>query len=139
MDRNPPENAEIQRLIDLSAAARSCLTGEVRALQHRLDVPARLRGSLTSHPATWMFGSLATGLATSLLWQRNPRAGNSPPTTAKPSRGIPSKLLGLAWVATRPMMKIWLGDQLKNWLAGQAFRSPAGRLLARLSTTPKSL
>ncbi|MEI8038106.1 MAG: hypothetical protein WCJ14_06920 [Verrucomicrobiota bacterium] len=133
MDRNPPANSETQGLIDRSAAARSCLTGEVRALRQRLDVPARIRGSLQHHPATWMISSLATGLAASLVWHRNPRPA------AKPGRGIPAKLLGLAWTATRPLVKIWLGDQVKNWLAGQGLPSPANRLLARLSKTPKSL
>ena len=133
MDRNPPANSEIQRLIDLSAAARSCLTSEVRTLRQRLDVPARLRGSLFKHPASWMCGSLTTGLAASMLWRRKPA------TTAKPARGLPAKMFALAWTATRPLVKIWLGDQVKSWLAGQAFPAPASRLLTRLSATSKSL
>lgn len=132
MDRKSPAHAEVQRLIELSAAARSCLHGEVRALRRRLDVPARLRGSLQHHPATWMFGSLASGLAASLVFRRKP-------PTAKPSRGIPAKMLGVVWTASRPLVKIWLADQVKNWLAGQALPAPASRLLARLSPTSKSL
>lgn len=132
MDRKSPDSSDIQRLIALSAAARSCLHGEVSALRRRLDVPARLRGSLQHHPATWMLGSLVSGLAASFVFRRKP-------SSVKPSRGIPAKMLGVAWTASRPLMKIWLADQVKNWLAGQPLPAPASRLLARLAPTSKSL
>ena len=131
MDRKSSNHPEIQRLTELSAAARSCLQGEVCALRRRLDVPARLRGSLQTHPATWMFGSLASGLVASFALRRKP-------SSPKPARGIPAKLLGVAWTASRPLMKIWLADQVKNWLAGQPLPESASRLLSRLSPTTKS-
>lgn len=137
MDRKSPAIPEIQRLIHLGAAARSCLMGEVGALRQRLDVPARIRGSVHDHPATWMFGSLAAGLAASCLFRRKNPSPNSP--TPQKSRGIPVKLLAMAWTASRPLVKLWLAEQAKNWLAGQPLPSPASRLLARLSPTSKSL
>ena len=121
MDRKLPENPEIQRLIQLSAAARSCLKCETIALRQRLDIPSRVRGSLKDHPAGWILASLASGIVASFVLRRNP------PTTTK-RRAIPGILLGLTLTAARPLVKIWLGDQLKHWLAGHAFPAPASRL-----------
>ena len=44
------KNAEIERLIQLSDSARSCLENEAAALKQRLDVPARIRGG---KPLIW--------------------------------------------------------------------------------------
>jgi len=103
----------------------------VCALRRRLDVPARLRDSLQHHPASWLFGSLASGLAASWVFPRKP-------PTPKPARAIPAKMLGVAWRASQPLVKIWLGNQVKNWLAGQPLPEPASRWLSRLSPTFKS-
>jgi hypothetical protein len=111
MDRNAQENPEIQRLIRLSQASRSCLGSEVAALRHRLDFPSRVRTSLKEHPSAWMFGSLASGLAASLIFRRRPPA-------PKKRRGISGSLLGLTLTAARPLAKIWLAGQLKHWAAG---------------------
>lgn len=110
MDRKLPENPEIQRLIRLSQASRSFLGNEALALKHKLDVPARLRDSLKSHPTTWLFGSLASGLAASLIFRRRP-------AVEKKRRGIPGTLLGLTLTAARPLAKVWLADQIKHWIA----------------------
>jgi hypothetical protein len=131
MDRKLPENPEIQRLIRLSEASRSCLESEVITLRHRLDVPARIRGSLKEHPSTWLFGSLASGLAASLMFRRKPAA-------VKKRRGIPGVLLGLTLTAARPLAKVWLADQLKHWVAGISPAQPAGSLQTRPSATSKS-
>lgn len=114
MDRKPPHNQEIQRLIRLSETARSCLESEAISLRQRLDVPTRIRGSLKSHPTAWLLGSLASGLAASLFFRR------SPAPTEKKHRGLPLTLLGLALTAVRPLARVWLTDQVKNYLSGHA-------------------
>jgi hypothetical protein len=110
MDRKLPENPEIQRLIRLSQASRSFLENEAIALRHRLDVPARLKDSLKSHPSSWLFGSLASGLAASLIFHRKPALD-------KKRKGIPATLLGLTLTAAQPLAKVWLTNQLKHWIA----------------------
>ena len=119
MDRKLPQNQEIERLIRLGAASRSCLTREVTVLKQRLDFPKRIRGSLKSHPTAWLFGSLASGFVGSLFFRRRPAA------TGKKHRGLPVTLLGLALTAARPLAKVWLTDQLKGYLIGRpgAFRA----------------
>lgn len=120
MDRKLPENPDIQRLIRLSEASRSFLGNEAAALKHRLDVPARLRDSLKSHPSTWLFGSLASGLAASLMFRRKP-------VLEKKRRGIPATLLGLTLTAARPLAKVWLANQVKQMIAG-THSDPVSRL-----------
>lgn len=112
MDRKLQQKQKIQGLIALSAAARSNLDTEATALRQRLDVPARLRGSLKSHPSGWLLGSLMVGLAGSLLLTRRPAP------VEKKKRGIPAVLLGLSLTALRPFAKVWLTDQVKHYLAG---------------------
>lgn len=110
-------------MIDLSARARGLLACEVVVLKHRLDLPARIRGSLKRNPASWLLGSLGAGLVASLFFFRRRRAVSS-----KKHRSFPLTLLGLALTALRPFAKVWAADQIKNYLAGQirgnSFRKP---------------
>jgi hypothetical protein len=130
MDRKLPKDQEIERLIRLGEAARACLEHEAVSLKQRLDVPARIRSSLKEHPAGWLLGSLASGLAASLLLRLKPRRPEE-----KKHRGLPLTLLDLTLTAIRPMAKVWLTDQVKNYLTGQ---SRASSQTSR-SHLPKSL
>jgi hypothetical protein len=121
MDRKISKNQELQRLISLSAAARSCLGIEAATLRHRLDVPTRVRNSLKQNPTGWLLGSLGSGLAASLVFRRKPAL-----TEAK-SRSLPSALLGLTLTAVQPLAKVWLTDKLKNYLNHSLQRQVATR------------
>lgn len=121
MDRKLSTSEEIQRLTRLSEASRACLGREISTLKHRLDVPARLKDSLKSHPTGWLFGSLASGLAASLLFRRKRQA----PVAAKKHRSLPVALLGLTLTAIRPFAKVWLADQVKNYLSGNSVFAPS--------------
>jgi hypothetical protein len=109
MDRKISKNQELQRLISLSAAARRCLGNEAAALKQRLDVPSRVRNSLKQNPTGWLLGSLGSGLAASMVFSRKPA-----PSERK-SRSLPSAVLGLTLTAIRPLAKVWLTDQVKNY------------------------
>ena len=124
MDQKIPNQQEIQRLILLSASARATLDYQAGVLRRRLDMPARLHASLKHHPRTWLLASLAAGFTTSYLFRRRP------PTTIK-RRAWPTSMATIAWSVARPLIKIWLGKQLQNWLAGQALPTSLNRLLAR--------
>jgi hypothetical protein len=110
MDRKSAETSEIERLIRLSAAARSRLTHDANALREKLDVPARIRHSLHDKPAMWLAGSIVSGLAASMIFRRKKSA------RAEKSRSVLGTLLGLTLTTARPLLKIWLGDALKKWL-----------------------
>ncbi|MEY3896636.1 MAG: hypothetical protein RLZZ214_2156 [Verrucomicrobiota bacterium] len=116
MDRKLQQRQEIERLIRLSDSARSSLEDEAELLRQRLDVPARLRNSLKSHPTGWLVGSVASGFAASLLFGRR---SQSQPVPEKKRRGLPLTLLGLSLTAVRPFAKVWLTDQVKHYFAAQ--------------------
>jgi hypothetical protein len=115
MDRNLPEDPEILRLVRSSEAARESLARDASVLCRKLDVAARFRDSLRRHPASWLLGSLASGLAASLLL----RPARTVVQAAAPG-GFPLKLLGLTLTAARPLAKVWLANQAKRWLASRA-------------------
>ncbi|MGL4398576.1 MAG: hypothetical protein ACRCXD_01795 [Luteolibacter sp.] len=121
MDRKLQQAKEIERLIALGESARSCLEFEAISLKQRLDVPTRLRDSLRSHPTGWLMGSMASGLAASMLF------GRKPPAREKKKSSLPLTLLGLSLTAVRPVAKIWLADIVKQYLSAQGTR-PLTRL-----------
>ena len=107
---------EIQRLIRQSEHARGVLGGEIRGLKRKLDVPARLKDSLKSHPTGWLGGSLVAGMFTSLLFRRK---GKRVKEAEKKKKTVVGFLLGLAFSALRPFLKVWLAGQLKNFVASK--------------------
>ncbi len=117
MDQNLTTKEEIERLIHLGTSSRACLTLQVLTLKKRLDVPARIGGSLKSHPFGWLFGALASGLAGSMLLGRRRVAA-----PRKKRGGLISALLGLALTAARPLWKVWLTDQVKAYFLGRPLR-----------------
>jgi hypothetical protein len=117
---------EIAELIRQAGAARSELGAQAAKLRDGLDVPARLRSSLSGHPARWMAGSLVSGMAASLLFRRKP----------KPAPGIQSKRAWLAILAmltavAKPLVKEWLLARLKDLLAGHHHPTPVTRPVPR--------
>lgn len=130
MDRNSSEKAEIERLIRLGDSSRRCLGSETARIRRRFDIPARMRDSLGAHPTSWLFGSLATGLVTSLFFSRRK------PVVKTKRRGMTGPLLGIALTAARPLAKVWLSNQLGRLLEKQVASPPTGRPTPR--PLPKS-
>lgn len=126
MDRKSTEKAEIERLIRLSESARVCLASEADRIKERFDIPARIRGSLGAHPATWLFGSLASGLVASLFLRRRRK-----PAAETKRRGVAGMLLGLTLTAARPLAKVWLSNQLGRLLRQTSVNQPAARPLPK--------
>ena len=123
MDRKLSEKAEIERLIHLSDSARACLENEAARIKQRFDIPARIRHSLSAHPTSWLFGSLASGLAASLLFSRRK------PSAKTNRRGLAGMLLGLTLTAARPLAKVWLSDQIGRWLRQHSANPSTARQL----------
>lgn len=134
MDRELPKDQQIEQLIRQGRNARLFLGNEAAALRQKLDVPARLRSSLKSHPTGWLFGSAASGLAASLLLRRKPAP------SSKQDRGMPFKILGLILTLVRPMAKLWLSGQVKNYLtAASHHQTVSTRPLDEAVPSPTSL
>ncbi len=111
MDRKLQQTQEIERLIRLGDTARTRLDVAAVSIRQRYDVPARLKDSLKRHPTGWLVGSLFFGLVASMLFNRRP------PAREKKSRGLPLTLLGLSLTAVRPIAKVWLTDQVKQYFS----------------------
>jgi|SRR6478752_3066041 len=126
MDRKLSGNPEIERLIRISESARSCLQDEAISLRRRLDVPARVRDSLKSHPMGWVLGSLGSGLVASLLFRRKAAPAASKAATTS-HRGRFATLLGLGLTAAQPLLKAWLTRQLTGYLARRSDHFPASQ------------
>lgn len=124
MDRKLSKTEQKERLIRLSAASRSCLEGEAALLKQKLDVPARVRSSLKTHPTGWLLGSLAAGLAASLVFRRKRVVVEK---VEKKRHSFPLTLLGLTLTAVRPLAKVWLTDQVKHYMTGQRVRPTDGQ------------
>ncbi len=114
------KNQQLERLIRAGDDARSLLTAEIATLKARLDVPARVRGSLEGNPTGWLLGSAASGLLASLLFRRKPSR-----PAAKKRGGLPFKFLALILTVIRPMAKVWLTGHVKNYLTGISRRNPS--------------
>ncbi len=132
MDRKSPEKAQIERLIQLSATARGCLSEESAAFRRKLDIPSRLRNALSENPTSWLFGSVASGLAASLLLRRKPSL-----QTHIRSGGLFRTLLGLVLTAVQPMLRVWLTQLMSRW-AASATAAPSAARTSTSSSIPTS-
>jgi hypothetical protein len=126
MDRKLPQKTEIERLIRLSENARVCLETEAARIKQRFDIPARIRHSLSEHPTSWLFGSLASGLVASMFFSHRRK-----PTAKTNKRSMAGTLLGLTLTAARPLAKIWLSDQAGRLLRQHSANPPAANPLPK--------
>lgn len=128
------EQAEIQELIRLSAQAREDLGARVSKYGRVLKMPGRMADSLRHHPNSWLLGSLAAGLAGSLLLNRMPRSRKKRHTSLK------RKVLSFTFSAARPFAKIWLGKKIKEltgaWIADRL--QPGARQHSPFQVEPES-
>lgn len=98
MARIPQERPEAAELIRRIENSRSELEGHVRHLRKALDVPTRVKHSVSTHPIAWFGGSLGAGLFASRLFRRK---------TAKErkKRGFFGFLFATLLTLTKPALK----------------------------------
>ena len=113
------KHQEIERLIRLSDDSRSLLVNHAMAIRQRLDVPTRLRHSVKENPGQWLFGGLASGIATSFLFRRKASS-----VKKVKNRSLPLALLGITFAAVRPLLQVWLTSQAKNYITGKPIEFP---------------
>ena len=105
------QNQTIESLIRRSESARAELTGHIQTLQHRVNIPARLKESVRSRPSIWFGGSMIIGLLATKMLRRKPAPA---PEKTKTRKG----LLGLACTAAialaKPAIKTLLIAELRK-------------------------
>ncbi|MFD0895851.1 hypothetical protein KBB96_07880 [Luteolibacter ambystomatis] len=117
MVQKPVISPEIEALLKRSETARRRLAYDLAVLKHRVDVPARVKESLQTHPTGWLGGSLVTGLIASLaLRRRKPKK-----TTEEKVRkaGLAGLLLTAGGALARPVVKSLVTGYLQRTLAGR--------------------
>jgi len=98
----------IRQLLNRSQAARERLSLDIADFKHRIDVPSRIRQSLTANPAGWIGGGLVAGLLASLSFRR-PK-----PAPEKKKSGFSGLALTAAGALARPLLKAWLSGKLSS-------------------------
>lgn len=73
MARDPKERPEVAELIRRIENSRRSVEVNVAQLKRTLDVPSRVKTSVTSNPIAWFGGSLGFGLVASRLFRRKPK------------------------------------------------------------------
>lgn len=109
------QSAEIEALIRRSRAARQELKTAYVAFRHKIDVPARVKDSLRSHPLSWFGGSLATGLLASFFV---PKGHDKHPASLEAPKKKRGRFGGVALTAAasmaKPLLKAWLTKKLRG-------------------------
>lgn len=73
MARDPKKRPEAAELIRRIENSRNELQEHVVQLKRTLDVPSRIKHSVTSRPLAWFGGSLGLGLVASKVLRRKPK------------------------------------------------------------------
>ena len=73
MARDPQKRPEIAELIRRIEISRASVGSHVVQLKHTLDVPSRIKRSVTTSPLAWFGGSLGAGVIASRIFRRKPK------------------------------------------------------------------
>jgi len=73
MARDPKKRPEAAELIRRIENSRNELQGHVVQLKRSLDVPSRIKQSVTTRPLAWFGGSLGLGVVASRVLRRKPK------------------------------------------------------------------
>ena len=114
-------------LVKQGEASRLVLSGAHARLRHTLDMPLRIKSSITSAPAKWLGGSLVAGFATSLLFRSGKKKAPAQIVTAKKERGFILGLLTLMFALSKPAVKIYATKLLKDYLSRRFIEGSHGR------------
>jgi hypothetical protein len=105
-------------LIARLARARQQLDSSGRNVRRALDVPARIRSSLRSHPAIWLGGGLLAGIVISQLLRR-PRTTSAGKEKGRHGALPKAGAAGLLVAAGKVVFDI-LRPVLVKWMVHQA-------------------
>jgi len=141
MDRKS-QKAELERLILVTEASRLRLTADLGTFRTRLDVPSRVRGSLRQHPGGWLGGSVLAGMLASLMFRRKKKTVEWRVEGTREKRrraglfGFVGSMITLASPMLVSLAKVWIGNQVRHFLATQTlppFLSRAYPAVSRFS------
>ncbi len=122
------KSKQLAALILQAEASRTKLTETHARFRRKLDLPARIKSSVTGAPAKWLGGSLAAGLAASLFFRPKKKRFPAKAVIVNKQRGLVFGLLTLLFTLSKPALKIYATNLLRDYLArrltGAARRTP---------------
>jgi len=128
---HPTEKTKQLAVLILQAeASRLALTETHARFRRKLDVPARIKASISGAPSKWLRGALATGLATRFLFRPGKRKVAERAKKAKRQRGFLFGTLALLFTLSKPAMKIYASKLLRDYLSRRFTAGAQGRPMA---------
>ncbi|MFC7338911.1 hypothetical protein ACFQY0_17070 [Haloferula chungangensis] len=108
MARDPQQRPEIAELIRRIEDSRANVGNHVAQLRRSLDVPSRIKHSVTSSPLAWFGGSLGAGVLASRIFRRKPKK------VATKSKGIIGLLIATIMTMVKPAIRGILVSELQR-------------------------
>jgi hypothetical protein len=125
---DPTEKSKrLAELVKRSEASRLALSDAHAGLMHAMDLPSRLKSSMSASPIKWLGGSMAASLVASLLFRSRKKNAPARLATVKKERGSLPGLLSLALSLSKPVLKIYATKLLKDYLARRLMAGEQGR------------
>jgi len=130
MAQTTEKSKRLAELVKRGEASRLRLTDAHARLRNTLDMPSRIKSSITGAPAKWLGGSLVAGFAASLLFRPGKKKVSARAVSAKKERGFVLGLLALAFTLSKPVVKIYATKLLKDYLSRRFLEGSQGRAAA---------
>jgi len=127
MAHSTEKSKRLAELVKQGETSRLALSGAHARLRQTLDMPSRIKSSITSAPAKWLGGSLVAGFATSLLFRSGKKQAPAQIVSAKKERGFVPGLLALLFTLSKPAVKIYATKLLKDYLSRRLIEGSHGR------------
>jgi hypothetical protein len=108
-------------------ASRLRLSETHARLKRALDVPSRIKASVTDGPAKWLGGSLVAGIATSFLFRSRKKKVSARARAVKKERSFLFGLLTLLFTLSKPVVKMYASKLLKDYLTRRFVGGAYGR------------
>ncbi len=121
------KSKQIAELIKQGENSRLLLGDANSGLIKVLDVPSRIRSSLTGAPSKWLGGSLIAGIAASLLFRRRKKTAPERIFSTTKEHGLVHGILALVFTLSKPAIKIYATKLLKDYLTRRMCESSHGR------------
>lgn len=117
------QSPDVEALIQRMAASRDQLGGHLAELRHKVDVPARIKGSVMGKPWLWFGGSLGAGFIASRVLRR--------PRKVKTNRKWLGFLLTTGFTILKPTLMRVVTSELQRRFMDHADAKQAGLPLSK--------
>jgi hypothetical protein len=121
------KSKQLAGLILKAEASRLALTETHAHFKRKLDLPSRIKSSITGAPSKWLGGALVAGLTSSFLFRPGKRKETEREKQVKKQRGFLFGLLALIFTLSKPAAKIYATRLLKDYLARRFNTGAQGR------------